>query len=270
VRAVNECYNVHFPAEAEMTVPRFRQEMKERSLWPSNSMLAIAGADPIAVLIGSKRSEEVMVLRVGVRPDVWRQGHGKHILTSLSQKLAVLGPPRLVAEVPLDLPSAAALFRSAGYRREALYRDFERPAGPKRTVPEDWVSAIGFEDLEAAGAFEDRSGIAWDRGLATLSLSRDSLRGLAIVSPTRIEAYLLYSVREGAAPYAEVQTLGCADRRNRRRLSHLLIEALAERVPMSIRISKLAAGEPPDGDLAALGFVETRAWERLAAVAAPG
>ena len=29
-----------------------------------------------------------------------RQGHGRHLLTSLSSKLAILGPPRMVAEVP--------------------------------------------------------------------------------------------------------------------------------------------------------------------------
>ncbi|HEX6201845.1 MAG TPA: GNAT family N-acetyltransferase, partial [Thermoanaerobaculia bacterium] len=101
VHAVETCYRPHDPAEPPWSPDSFRRGMREIDLWPSNSMVALDTAgEPLAVMIGTKRPDAVAVHRLGVRPDHLRQGHGLHLLTSLSQKLAVLGPDRLVAEVP--------------------------------------------------------------------------------------------------------------------------------------------------------------------------
>ena len=121
VRAVHECWDVHFPDAEPMTVERFRDEMKFLDVWPSNCLVASTDGGPVAVLIGTKRTFEVAVLRLGVHPGHQRQGHGLHLLTSLSQKLAVLGPERLVAEVPRSRPGAVELFAAAGYVREATF-----------------------------------------------------------------------------------------------------------------------------------------------------
>ncbi len=119
VRAVNECWAPHFPGTPPLTVEGFRREMKELDLWPSSSMVAADDETPVAVLTGTKREEETLISRIGVRPGETRKGHGGHLVTSLSQKLAVLGPPRLVAEVPGDLPDALRFFEGLGWRREA-------------------------------------------------------------------------------------------------------------------------------------------------------
>ena len=49
--------------------------------------------------------------------------------TSLGSKLAILGPPRIVAEVPETLAPACELFSASGYVQEALLTDYvlERP-----------------------------------------------------------------------------------------------------------------------------------------------
>ena len=118
VAAVNRCYDVHFPAAPPLTVDGFRREMREDRLWPSNCMVATAGDEPVAVVLGTKAPEEVQVRRIGVAPGHQRRGHGRHLLESLGSKLAVLGPPRLVAEVPADLDEAMAFFAALGWRRE--------------------------------------------------------------------------------------------------------------------------------------------------------
>ena len=118
VSAVNQCYGAHFPAAAPLTVDAFRREMREEHLWPSNCMLATAGDEPVAVVLGTKTPEEVRVSRIGVAPGHQRRGHGRHLLESLGSKLAVLGPPRLVADVPLDLADAIAFFAALGWREE--------------------------------------------------------------------------------------------------------------------------------------------------------
>jgi len=93
--------------------------MREAHVWPSNSMVAMGGDTPVAVVIGTKEPHEVHVRRIGVAPGHQRQGHGRHLLESLGSKLAVLGPPRLVAEVPADLTDAVAFFAALGWSLEA-------------------------------------------------------------------------------------------------------------------------------------------------------
>src|SRR5262245_64794026 len=87
-------------------------------------MVAFSGSDPIGVLIGAKRPTGTLVHTIAVHPDHLRQGHGRHLLASLSSKLAILGPPRIVAEVPETLSPACELFRACGYAEEAVLTDY--------------------------------------------------------------------------------------------------------------------------------------------------
>ena len=84
----------------------------------------LAGAAPIAVLIGAKRPTGTLVHTIAVHPDHRRQGHGRHLLTSLASKLAILGPPRLVAELPETLVDACGLFKATGYVQEVVLTDY--------------------------------------------------------------------------------------------------------------------------------------------------
>ena len=59
--------------------------------------------------------------------------HGRHLLESLGSKLAVLGPPRMVAEVPAALGDARAFFAALGWHEESP------PAAP---VPSDNVRFV--------------------------------------------------------------------------------------------------------------------------------
>ncbi|MCA1561307.1 MAG: hypothetical protein LC804_13945 [Acidobacteria bacterium] len=59
-----------------------------------------------------------------MHPDPRRQGHGCHLLTSLGSKLALLGPPRMIAEVPETLAPACELFTSCSYLEERVLTDY--------------------------------------------------------------------------------------------------------------------------------------------------
>src|SRR5687768_6914876 len=87
-------------------------------------MVAFSGGDPIGVLIGAKRPSATLVHKIAVHPDHRRQGHARHLLASLGSKLAILGPPRIVAEVPETLEPACELFNASGYLQEALLTDY--------------------------------------------------------------------------------------------------------------------------------------------------
>jgi ribosomal protein S18 acetylase RimI-like enzyme len=198
VHAVETCYRVHDPEEPAWSAESFRRGMREIDLWPSNSMVALdTDGEPVAVMIGTKRADEVAVHRLGVRADHLRRGHGVHLLTSLSQKLAVLGPERLVAEVPEDRPAALACFAAAGYRREATLVDWWRPAVEEgataaEPVPEGLVSELSVGELDGAGVLAGAPASVWCRSRRTLTQSADRLAAAAIVSPDRVEAWLVY------------------------------------------------------------------------------
>jgi len=126
-RAVNECFNVHFPKTVPLTVDGLKTRSRELNVWVSNAMVATEGEEPIGIMMGTKRPDEVSIHLIGIRPDYQRRGHARHMLTSLSQKLAVLGPPKLLAEVPADRPEVLSLFEASGYHRRDRLTDFLRP-----------------------------------------------------------------------------------------------------------------------------------------------
>ena len=131
VDALNRCWAPYFPEEPPMTPAAFKQSIRRLQVWCSSCMVAFAGSDPIGVLIGAKRPSGTLVHKIAVHPDHRRQGHGRHLLTSLGSKLAILGPPRMIAEVPEALTSACELFRATGYVQEAILTDYVLGARPR-------------------------------------------------------------------------------------------------------------------------------------------
>src|SRR5262249_6891069 len=171
------------------------------------------------------------VRAIAVHPDHLRRGHGRHLLTSLSAKLAILGPPRLVAEVPADDAAVLALLLACGWREERrchdlLYRvegTVEAPSAPVRPVT---VDELGEGRLLPAA--EPR---AWERSRATLLARKDRLRGLAWGPAGRIEAYVLYTLEaEGAMIWNQSPTGEAADAAATGELLRCL--ALSEGVPV--------------------------------------
>lgn len=268
VRAVNECFDVHFPSRPAMTLERFRWEMKSFDLWPSNSMVASSGQGPIAVMIGTKRTDQVSILRLGVHPDHQRQEHGLHLLTSLSQKLAVLGPERLVMEVPRSIPGLRSFARAASYREEAVLTTYVRPAAAVEPVPEDWMVPVTVAELVEQDLLAESPGSCWQRSRQTLKNRADELQGLAWVSPERLEAFVLFSAPE-EAPEIEVLAWGGAPGERQEFFLGLLLRSLASRFHLPMKVSRVSVGDPKEGLLRSLGFEAVSIYDRFAARATP-
>ena len=199
-------------------------------------MVAVAGEDPIAVLLATKRDQESLIWRVGVHPDHLRQGHGRHLMTSLSSKLAILGPSRMVAEVPESLPDACAFLEACGWRREVEYTDFvlREPAARGESVePSDLVIPTTIDELIANEAFDVAARRCWARSPATLVNRKQSIRGLAVASDVRIEAHLLFEDPPSGGE-RRLLALGCADEAKRQVWLGLLLRqfACADRRPV--------------------------------------
>src|SRR5688500_8460331 len=136
-----------------MTPAAFKRSIRDLQVWCSSCMVAFSGSDPIGVLIGAKRPSGTLVHKIAVHPDHRRQGHGRHLLASLASKLAILGPPRIVAEVPEPLADARGLFNAAGYSEEARLTDYvcTYPEQAPHSGASRWVIPITVDDLEANG-----------------------------------------------------------------------------------------------------------------------
>jgi GNAT superfamily N-acetyltransferase len=225
VDALNRCWSPYFPDEPAMTPAAFKRSIRDLQVWCSSCMVAFSGSDPIGVLIGAKRPSGTLVHKIAVHPDHRRQGHGRHLLASLGSKLAILGPPRIVAEVPETLAPACELFSTSGYVQEARLTDYvlQREENPStraefpRSLPFDlaqgapseieglragdddgrFVIPVTVDDLAANGLLgETHPQVCWRRSVETLTARKDDIAGLAVASDERIEAYLLYAQAE--------------------------------------------------------------------------
>ena len=140
-----------------MTAAAFKRSIRDLQVWCSSCMVAFSGSDPIGVLIGAKRPSGTLIHRIAVHPEHRRQGHGRHLLASLGSKLAILGPPRIVAEVPDTNVPACELFSASGYVQEALLTDYVlNDVGPSFSSAADDVgpnfSSAAAQKLMQAGS----------------------------------------------------------------------------------------------------------------------
>jgi GNAT superfamily N-acetyltransferase len=255
--ALNRCWLPYFPDEGPMTPAAFKRSIRDLQVWCSSCMVAFSGSDPIGVLIGAKRPSGTLVHRIAVHPDHRRQGHARHLLASLGSKLAILGPPRIVAEVPESLAPACELFNASGYIQEALLTDYvleglalsERSNGAR---VEGFVIPVTVDDLAANGLLEDaHPQVCWKRSTETLTARKDDIAGLAVASDERIEAYVLY-VNHGMEE-TEIVSLRSFVEDGGARVKHMLSQ-LAARGMKTFRFEKVHPVEIPKEWLETLGF----------------
>jgi GNAT superfamily N-acetyltransferase len=213
--------------------------------------------------IGSaKRPSGTLVHRIAVQPDHRRQEHGRHLLASLGSKLAILGPPRIVAEVPETLDAACGLFSASGYVEEARLADYvlARDAGGDAEAGR-FVIPVTVDDLAANGLLGQADPqTCWERSVETITARKADIAGLAVASDERIEAYLLY-LDDG-----EIVSLRSFVEDGGSRLRQLLALLRTRGVP-SPRFSKVHPTEIATERLESLGFDRVGGHRRYAATA---
>ena len=290
--ALNRCWVPYFPDEPPMTPAAFKRSIRDLQVWCSSCMVAFSGSDPIGVLIGAKRPSGTLVHKIAVHPDHRRQGHGRHLLASLGSKLAILGPPRIVAEVPETFAPACELFSASGYVQEGLLTDYvlqreenDPPAAVGMFDDQEgrFVIPVTVDDLAANGLLgEAHPQLCWKRSVETLTAMKDDIAGLAVASDERIEAYLLYYMKGGvgpegnaeagprpSAPTAEIVSLRTFIEDGGARLRQLLARLLAKGMG-TFRFPKVHPEEISKECLETLGFRAAAAHRLYAATARPG
>jgi len=250
VDALNRCWGPYFPNQPPATPATFKRSIRDFQVWCSSCMVAFEGDAPIGVLIGAKRAAGTLVHRIAVHPDHRRQGHGRHLLTSLGSKLAILGPPRILAEVPEMLAEACALFSGCGYVEEAVLTDYvlQQDASDGHEGVGLLVIPVSVDDLAANGLLgEAHPQVCWERSVETLTARKDEIAGLAVASDEGIEAYVLFLIG------GEIVALRSFVEDDGVRLKHLL----TRRGSGTFRLPKAHPAEISKDLLDALGFRAT-------------
>ena len=232
-----------------MDAAAFKRSIRDLQVWCSSCMVAFSGSDPIGVLIGAKRQPATLIHKIAVHPDHTRQGHGRHLLDSLSSKLAILGPPRIVAEVPEAFAPARALFRGAGYDEEAVLTDYVLEARDASDEPAGgYVIPVTVDDFAANDLLEGPQQVCWKQAIETLTARKDTIEGLAVASEDRIDACILYIKDE-----AEIVALRSLVPGGEAALRRLLFR-LQARCPEALRFPKVHPSGFPDRFLESLGL----------------
>ena len=259
VDAYRRAYAPHFDPPPALDVPGLKAWIRELDLWCSSCAVAQEGTEPIGVVLGAKRPTQTLVIAVGVHPEHVRRGHGRHLLTSLSSKLAILGPPELVAEVPADDARANAFFAACGYEAGARFRDFTLEVVPSPAQQSAAVVPVTLGELVANEAVPPSPPRPWARAHEALLRRADGLSGLALASPDRIEAWLLWRENKGVR-----ELMGLAGRPE---LLPLLVRHFAALTPTRVVFQKVHEDEIPWAWLEAWGFQGGREYRRYTAAA---
>ncbi len=254
VAAYEVCRGPEHDAVPPLDLAGFKVLVRELDLWCSSCMVALEGREPVGVLLGAKRATSTLVYGLRVHPEHRRKGHGRHLLTSLGQKLAILGPSRMVAEVPAEDAAANELFAACGWRIENEMRDWrlglKQPTG--RPGDSEGLSRLTVAELRDAGALAESA--AWAHDTPALEKRASRLEAIGFHSPERLEAWAVFERSPDRQPWPvlrlgrEPGALGSA-------ALALVVEALLREANGSDLLFERATPEDlaPE-DLAALGF----------------
>jgi len=254
--AYERCRGPEDEGEPPLDREGVKRLIREIDLWCSSCMVAFEGREPVGVLLGCKRPESTLVHALRVHPDHRRTGHSRHLLTSLSQKLAILGPPDLVAEVPAGREPARGVFAACSFTLADRLTDWHRPArGP--ALPEgakEALAPVGYTELADSGLLGE--GVrCWRRDRPALAKHQEYLSGLAFHSPDRIEAWALWRESEPGQAWP-IQALGAVPGNLGRLGLTLVLDELAGRAGAApLLLERAASGEIEVERLEELGFV---------------
>jgi ribosomal protein S18 acetylase RimI-like enzyme len=174
-----------------------------------------------------------------------------------------LGPPTLVAEVPVENAPARALFESCGWREERRYVDLVLDSAIASPAPPGVVVPVTVDDLIDLGLPALDAPRSWARTRATLINRKERLLGFAVALGDRLDASVLYT-REDDAGIA-IWSLYVAPGGGSDGTLEILMRDLAHREHGRLAIPRVHEGEISLGFLRGLGFTGGREMVGVAA-----
>jgi hypothetical protein len=174
------------------------------------------------------------------------------MMTSLAAKLAILGPPRLAAEIPAENAPARALFNACGWREGRTYVDLVCDSPTASPAPPGLVVPVTVDDLPEIALPAEGAPRSWNRTRATLINRKGRLLGLAVAGGERLDASVLYS-REPDGGVA-IWNVFVSEGTNGEAALGMVLHELAERERGRFVVPRIGEDEVPVEVLRRLGF----------------
>ena len=130
------------------------------------------------------------------------------------------------------------------------------------------MTAVSLDDLRVSGELNLEPDCSWWRSLKTLENRQEQLRGLAVVSDLRIEAWVLYAGEARSGP-VEVMALGRAPGQQPGALLGILVRQLAGRDGVPVTLPRISPEEIDLQEVESWGFRRVRDYIRYSTTAAP-
>ena len=102
-------------------------------------------------------------------------------------------------------------------------------------------------------ALDEAAPRCWSRASRSLRNLRDRIEGLAVISDTRVESFVLFEEPPGT-PERRLLALGCADPEQRELWLGALVRHYAARDPRPVRLERALPDEVPYDQLTSWGF----------------
>ena len=267
VKALNECFDIHFPKSAPETIESFKQGVRHLDIWASSCMIALEGEKLIGVCIGCKRDKQTLIYKIGVHPDFQRQGHASHLLRSLSAKLAVLGPPSITTEVPDNNTAALTFFEKLGFKKKSSFSDFKLGKSLKEVAKTSLLGICSLDELLRSETLPSDENSSWQTTNETLLNQSSSLRAAALAGSERIEAYLVFEDYDNKERTL-VHKIVTQNPEHSIQLTPILLRFLSQSGRKNIQILK-TADQSLEEKLLPLGFNKTNTYSQLSSLASP-
>ena len=250
VRAINECYRMHYPDEPAMTAERFKAQMTLFDVRPGNCMVALERQQPVGVVVSTKRDYGAWIQAVGCQPSCQRRGIATQLVEALIRKIAIQRTPVVTADVPADNFPAVRFFEALSFTVRRRYVSYQGPV-PEATRSAGRIESVAAPDLLAYYAQFHTIPACWERNAESLAGYGVLPQGYAYYAQDTVQGYLIYRGNTildlAITPQADAEQVSAA----------LLSRMRAARVSHAT-LAKVPEGESIGPGLARLGFTPVR------------
>ncbi len=191
VRAINDCYQIHYPDAPAMTTERLKDQMTVFAVRPGNCMVALERQQPVGVVVSTRRDTGVWIQAIGCQVAYQRQGIAAQLLEALVRKIAIQRAPQVTVDVPTTNTSALRLFESVAFTVRGRYRSYQGTFPVCPGVSEH-VTTVAPPDLLADYTHWHPTPACWERDAAALAGYGALPQGYAYTAQGTVQGYLIH------------------------------------------------------------------------------
>ncbi len=250
VRAINECYRMHYPDEPAMTAERFKAQMTLFDVRPGNCMVALERQQPVGVVVSTKRDYGAWIQAVGCQPTFQRRGIATQLVEALLRKIAIQRAPVVTVDVPLDNAPAVQFFAALDFTVRGRYVSYQGLV-PEATRITGRIEPVPAPDLLGYYAQFHTVPACWERHVASLAGYGALPQGYACYTQDTVQGYLIYW-------HNTILDLAIAPQADPEQVSAALLGQLRTAGMAHTTLAKVPEGEIIGPALVRLGFTPVR------------